>query len=134
MTKDLTALLPVSKFDTAKAEELVTLGFPEVEPVLPQILEWLQDLNWPVAAIFRPFLVRVGQPIAPFIRDILSGSDDGWKYCVLNGLVGESAELAHALRPELKRLAANPTQGELTEEVNHVAIEILSQIDGAAEV
>jgi hypothetical protein len=101
MTIDLTELIPVTKFETEKASALVQLGFPAVEPVMPQILEWVQDLNWPVGHVFQPFLARIGQPLAPYIRAILAGQDDCWKYSLLQAVVGQSAELARALRPEL---------------------------------
>jgi hypothetical protein len=132
MTIDLTELIPVTKFETEKASALVQLGFPAVEPVMPQILEWVQDLNWPVGHVFQPFLARIGQPLAPYIRAILAGQDDGWKYSLLQAVVGQSAELARALRPELERLVTSPSAGESKEEVNLVAVEILEAINGGA--
>jgi hypothetical protein len=130
MSANLASLTPTTKFETEKAEALVRLGFPAVEPVMPQILEWLQDLNWPVGLVFQPFLARIGQPLAPYIRDILAGQDDSWKYSVLRVVVDQSPELARALRPELEHVAKNPSAGEVQEEVNLVAIEILEAING----
>ncbi|MER8435665.1 DUF5071 domain-containing protein [Mesorhizobium sp. M1312] len=63
MKNDLLKLLPENKHDTAKAAALVALGFPQVEP---QIMEWLQDMNWPVARVLAPLV-----PLAPHIRTIL---------------------------------------------------------------
>ena len=71
MSADLAALVPVTKFETEKAAALVQLGFPAVEPVIPQILELLQDPNWPVASVFKPFLAGIGHPLAPYIRPLL---------------------------------------------------------------
>lgn len=132
MATDLTALVPATKFETEKASALVRLGFPEIEPVVPQILEWLQDLNWPVGHVFQPFLVSIGQPLAPYVRAVLSGQDDSWKYSLLRAVVGQSPELAHALRPELERVAKNPSPGESKEEVDQVAVEILEALSGGA--
>ena len=132
MNTDLAALVPVTKFETEKAAALVHLGFPAVEPVMPQILEWLQDLNWPVGRVFQPFLASIGQPLAPYIRTILAGQDDGWKYSLLRVVVDQSPELARTLRPELERVARSPSAGESKEEVNLVAIEILEAISGGA--
>lgn len=131
MSTDLTTLVPVTKFETEKARALVQLGFPAVEPVVPKILEWLQDLNWPVGRVFQPFLASIGQPLAPYIRDILQGQDDGWKYSVLRAVVDKSPELARDLRPELERMAKIPSAGESQEEVNLIAIEILASINGS---
>jgi hypothetical protein len=132
MATDLVTLLPLTKYETEKADALVQLGFPAVELVMPQILEWLKDLNWPVSQVFQPFLVRIGRPLAPYIRVILAGQDDAWKYSVLRVVVNQSQELARALRPELVRVAKTPSAGESEEEVNLVAIEILAALNDDA--
>jgi hypothetical protein len=132
MPINLAALIPATKHDMEKASALVQLGFPVVEPVIPQILEWLQDLNWPVVAVFRPFLVSIGEPLAPYVRTVLAGDDDIWKYNLLSIVVERSPRLARNLRPELERIAAAPSEGESAEEVDDVALEILEAIDDGA--
>ncbi|GAA4426673.1 DUF5071 domain-containing protein [Acidovorax lacteus] len=134
MSADLAALVPNTKFETDKAEALVRLGFPAVEPVIPQILEWLQDLNWPVGVVFQPFLAGIGGPLAPYVRTVLQGQDDSWKYSLLSVVVDQSPALALALRQDLVRVATSPSSGEVKEEVDQVAIEILRALNrGAAE-
>ncbi|MBT9518713.1 MAG: DUF5071 domain-containing protein [Methyloversatilis discipulorum] len=125
MRLDLSSLLPAGKHDTAKAEAIVTLGYPEVEPILPSLLEWVQDLNWPVASVLCPFLASIGTPLAPHIRRILQTNDDTWKYSLLAGIVAESAPLADELSSELQRLVSFPTAGEREEELNIHAHEII---------
>ncbi len=51
--------LPQDKYDTEAATALVGAGWESIAPVMPQILTWMQDLNWPVAHILQPFLVSV---------------------------------------------------------------------------
>ncbi len=114
MVADLSALLPKTKFDTDKASALVALGFPAVEPVMSRILEWLQDLHWPVGFIFKPFIADIGAPLAPHIKEVLRGNDDSWKYSLLVAVVAHSPEFARSLCPELQRLANEPTTGEAT--------------------
>ena len=127
MTSSLSTLLPIDKYETERAAQLVALGFPEVEPVIPQILAWVQDLNWPVARVFQPFLAGIGSALAPYLRPILETNDDTWKYSLVVGVIGKSADLARALRPELERLALHPTQSESAEDLNGLAAEILQQ-------
>jgi len=129
MAQDLSLLVPTSKFDTELAERLVTLGYPAVQSVLPQILEWVQDLNWPVARVFQPFLVTIGSPLAPYVRAVLTTDDDSWKHYVLIGIVGASSDLARELRQDLQRLVQSPTHGEIAEEVSDVAAEVLQALD-----
>lgn len=125
MAIDLNALLPVDKMDTDRAAELVAVGFPGVQPVLANIMEWVRDANWPVAQVFLPFLASIGSPLAPLVRPVLASGDDLWKYWLLSGVVAQSSDLAHALAPELRRLSASPTAGELAEGVFEAACDIL---------
>ena len=133
MTPNLTALLPATKFETDQAAHLVSVGYPQVEPVMPQILEWLQDPNWPVAQVFRPFVASIGAPLAPHVLSILLTDDGGWKHSVLSGVVAESPELVACLRPELERIALSPTADEVQEEVDGVAAGILNCFDRGPE-
>jgi hypothetical protein len=131
MPIDLTALLPIDKMDTEAASKVVAIGFPGVEPVLPKLLEWLQDMNWPVAQVLQPFLASVGAPLAVHIRAVLATDDDVWKYWVVQGVVGESMQLMHALKPELERLAHSPTDGEAEEGVSELSAQIIKKVRGA---
>jgi hypothetical protein len=131
---DLRALLPRHKRDQDRARALVARGYPAVAPVLPELVGWLKDMNWPVAAVVRPFLATIGMPLLPEVRRVLRTDDVVWKYGVLLSLVAPNAELAAALHGDLDRLAANPTPGEREEGVDVVARRILrdSSIGGRA--
>lgn len=37
------------------AEVIVKLGYPRVKPILPGLLEWIQDTNWPGSRRIAPF-------------------------------------------------------------------------------
>lgn len=126
MKSALPPLLPRDKHDTDAAQALVVLGWERVECVAPQMLEWMQDSNWPVAAVLRPFLVAQGARLAPFIGPIFASNDEVWKYFILDGIVRQSPELASALGTELARLAGHPTAGERLEGVTAQAQEILA--------
>lgn len=118
--------MPNDKHDVDCATALVTLGWEKVKPSIPQILEWMQDMNWPVAKVFQPFLIDAGAHLAPFLMPILAGDDDTWKYHVLADIVSQSPELAGALDAELNRLASCPTDGERIEGVSEQARDILA--------
>jgi len=125
MHSDLAALLPKDKFDTDKVKGIVALGFPAVEPILPALLEWMQDINWPVARALQPFLTSIGGPLAPCVRRVLETDDDVWKNWVLQYIVMESPELQTILRPDIERLANCPTSGEQAEELDLLARQIV---------
>ena len=123
---DLKALLPEDKCDIDRAEAIVKLGYPDIEPVLPELLEWMQDLNWPVAHVLLPFLAKIDSPLIPHIRYILGTEDGEWKYSVLYHIVARSVQLKEAFRHDLDRLAQNPTPAEQTANLHLLARDILA--------
>ena len=125
MRDEILLLVPRDKFDLARAEATVAAGFPAVAPILPQLLEWMQDCNWPVARVLAPFLATIGSPLLPHIRDVLATDDDVWKYWVLTYLVEGSPAVAEALRDELRRYALSPTPNEVAEGLSEKARSIL---------
>jgi hypothetical protein len=129
MDEDLRRLLPATKYEVEKAEALVALGHERVLSVMPAVLEWTQDSNWPVAQVLQPFLAAIGSPLAPFVREILAEGDDVWKYFLLLHVVAKSTDLANSLRDDLERLVTNPTDGEVKEEVSLVAKGILDALN-----
>lgn len=102
----LLELLPRDKHDVAAVERLSALGYPAVEPVLPELLEWIQDINWPVARVIAPFLAGIGRPLAPQVRPVLRSSDEDWIYFTLWNVLNRNPALIDALKPELAQLAA----------------------------
>lgn len=109
------------KFDINTAAAIVDAG----EAADPVLLEWVQDLNWPVARVLAPFLASAGVVVVPGIRAILASDDDTWKLNIVSGVVARSIELIHLLRPELQRIANAPTPGERVEGLDVIVAEIL---------
>jgi hypothetical protein len=125
--QDVQSLIPQNKIDTERARAVVAAGYPAVAPILPRLLEWLQDYNWPVAQVLAPFLASIGSPLIPYIQHVLNTDDEIWKYWIINTILHNSLELATAYRAELQRLAYSPTQRESTEELDEVAQEVLEK-------
>ncbi|MYM27196.1 DUF5071 domain-containing protein [Duganella sp. CY15W] len=127
MTEDFALLLPRDKHDTESAAALTALGLERVLPAIPEILKWMQDLNWPVAMVFQLFLVDAGASLAVFVKPLLS-EDNVWKYNLLVSIVSRSPALAAALQTELMHLASTPTLEEQVEGVTDEARTILSNM------
>lgn len=117
-------MTPADKHDVAIAKAIVTSG----DAGDPRLLEWVQDLNWPVAQTLAPFLANAGRIVVPGIRKILASNDDTWKWSVVTGIVARSQELVVLLRPELERIAKVPSQGERNEGLDRMASELLESI------
>jgi len=126
LPSELHELLPKDKHDIERATALVSNGYPTVAPILPDLLEWLQDGNWPVAYVIGPFLASIGKPLTEEVRRILQSQDQLWKYWILLDVVSHSPELATALHPELVKIAEGAAVDEDEKEVKEVAKEILT--------
>ena len=120
-------LVPRDKFDLQAAERARDEGWPAVEPVLGDLVDWCLDYNWPVARVLGPFLGTLGGPVVPLVREILDGDDASAKYHVLCGVVGAMAlGVREELRDILSRLARSPTTAEAAEGIPEIATELLA--------
>ncbi len=129
MDIDPRTLLPRHKSDTANARAVVALGYPAVAPVLPDLVHWLQDCNWPVSRPIGDFLASLPEPMAPLIWSVLRGTDDIWKYwCIVRLISAMPPDIAEQFRGELKRLAEQPTRAEHLEELDEVAQDALRSL------
>ena len=133
MDAHIRGLLPKDKYDTASVVRLAHAEYSTLEPLLADLLTWMQDLNWPVAQDLRPLLADIGAPLAPHVRAVFKTDDDIWKYWTAIGVVAESKPLILALRPELERLATSPTEGECEERVDEVAKNILQRLEAGTD-
>jgi len=96
LPSELHELLPKDKLDLERATALVSIGYPAVAPILPELLEWLRDGNWPVSHVIGPFLASIGAPLTEEVRRILQTQDHLWKYWILGRVVSHSPELTTA--------------------------------------
>ena len=124
---DCQLMIPRDKHDHARAELAIKAGYPAVGPILLDLLEWLRDMNWPVARTLAPFLASVGLPLAPHLRWILENDDEIWKRWIISELLNDSYELTAELSQELKRIASSPTPAESEEGLDISAKRLLER-------
>ncbi|MCA9216626.1 MAG: DUF5071 domain-containing protein [Planctomycetales bacterium] len=122
-------LLIRSKFAVDRADRLIEMGYPRVAPYIPNMMEWIQDMNWPVAQKLAPFLASLGQAIVPEIQKVLDGDDMIWKYWCISLIRDLDSGSAEVFRSELERLVSNPTDSEHYEELDEVAAIALASMD-----
>lgn len=126
--EDVRDLIPKSKSDSERVHRVIELGYPAIAPIIPDLLEWMQDYNWPIARELAPFLATIGEPLLPEIQRILNTTDQLWKYWILTKIVAKSPQLAEQLRPVLMRITQFPSKEEREEELHIVAQEILESM------
>jgi hypothetical protein len=130
MADDAREQLPRHKSDYERVRAVVALGYPGVAPVLPDLLVWLQDANWPISRSVARFLVSIGEPVDPFVREVFAGTDGIWKYwCIELFVRALPRAAAAAFRPDLERLAYQATADDRLQEVDERAREALAWLD-----
>ena len=114
--------IPKDKFDTDAVERARRVGFPKLNPLLPEMLEWVKDANWPVAPGMAEFLSEAGPEIVPHIKTILKSKDSVWKYWILELVFRNlDTEVQAELREDLMRLSKYPATADTAEKVDVVA-------------
>lgn len=122
-------LLPRHKHDNDRVEMIKKMDRDKILPLLPNLLEWIQDMNWPVAQSVLELLLTFPEEIVPHVQDVLSSDDENWKWFILHFLVLElPVESRVQFREYLTRVAETPTHHELSEELDEIAKEILETI------
>lgn len=127
--EELRALVPKDKHDTSGIAQLLRLTDNEIAPILPALLEWMQDGNWPVAKALLPVLAKHERQTAPLAAQLLlpEQTDDDWKYFLLTDLLPLfSGQALSGVLPAVQRIAAAPTQGERDSEVDAAAADFLA--------
>lgn len=121
-------LVPSSKIDFEACSNLATATDDDVAPFISELLEWLQDLNWPVAPLVQERLATLGAVLIEPLKSVLKGNDDVWKYWLVSSLLPlVRNDVLRAVSVEVERIASNPTEGEKHEEVHVVAQELLKR-------
>jgi Domain of unknown function (DUF5071) len=107
--KSLKRLLPRNKDDAEAARALVALGYPAVEPLLPQMLDWLKSIGSPVDLVMRDFFVALGAHAMPVVQRALRSRHDTLKYAVVMNVVAKwPVEAIAPLKVQLQALATGP--------------------------
>lgn len=127
---DLYKLLPRDKHDFERVDVLKYMDKDDLIKLIPKLIEWLQEINWPIAMDVSKLLLTVPVETIPFIRNVLAGGDNIWKEWCLRYIVKDlPTELRENLKEDLERIAYRPTKGEELEEVHITAQEIFKEIN-----
>ena len=124
---NLAECIPKNKSDHDAVKRATEIGYPGINPILPDLLVWLQDRTWPVAPDVAALLQDAGTGIAPHINAVLNSRDGQWKYGVLcelgNSLDGDVWRLVEV---NVIRLVDAPTKRDISDEVHIMAAEVFA--------
>lgn len=126
-SRDINRLVPSHKGDFDACHRLLEASPEQIRRVLPELLTWLQDINWPVAPCILKALGPLDAALILPVLDILAGDDEMWKYWIISNLLPlVRTEVRQALHPRIVAIATQPTPGEAADEVNLAAAELLT--------
>lgn len=117
-------LVPKDKHDISNINKLYNLSDEEMKPIVYNLLEWIQDYNWPVAQELVPLLKEREDIIFPYMSDILRGDDFMWKYWIMDLIIPDfSIEHKNALKNDILVLINDHDIDEDTESIREIAEE-----------
>jgi Domain of unknown function (DUF5071) len=107
-------IVPVNRFDDEAVDNLRRADKAAVLAQARPLLQWLQDINWPVAGDVAEVLRPYANDLKAELLEILRGDDGVWKYWCIGCLIDMAPvpRLDDELLAELRRLADLPSRGE----------------------
>lgn len=106
-------LVPKNKYDDSNIDKLYSLSDEEIQTIIYDLLEWLEDGNWPIAIKVLDVLLKREDLVFPYVTGILNGDNIMWKYWLINWLI-PNFTLEH--KEELRPFLANLTNIESDDE------------------
>ena len=123
--------VPKDKADMAAVTALRATPRADLVPLIPELLTWLADMNWPVARPISEILSGFGLELVEPIREILKSNDEVWKYWIVYFLADTGPEVFASLEPDVRRVAERPTNEEVSEEVDLAARTVLRSLSSS---
>ncbi|MGX1828729.1 DUF5071 domain-containing protein [Paenibacillus taichungensis] len=121
--------LPRDKHDFEAVRKLSELSNEELRDIIPELMEWLQDGNWPIFRSVEDLLLRFGEELIPYIQNVFNTKDPQWEYFMLTGLISRlPSRYLIVLKDDLERILKNPTEDEMLEELDEVIVPLLNKI------
>jgi hypothetical protein len=90
-------MIPKDKNDEESIRLLHLATDGEVVENIVQLLEWLQDVNWPVSKGVISRLSNLGGELYTPINEILTGNDSIWKANIIGHLIPSFSQEAQLL-------------------------------------
>ncbi|MEM9975826.1 MAG: DUF5071 domain-containing protein [Pseudomonadota bacterium] len=132
MTHPFVLAVPSDKHDMVAVERARTIGFPILNPAIPDLLVWVQDINWPVAEPVADLLATADKAIEPHLRDVLRSGDGDWVAFTLSYVCLQLApSVVEGLRPDIERIADDPTEAEVDSGCDEAARDVLLALEYA---
>ena len=121
-------VIPKNKVDVDAAKRLLEATPEQVSVVAFSLLEWIADMNWPVASEIIHVLPKYHKELLPSIEQILINprNDTIWKYQIISQLLIQfPKESLINLLPVIQRYADSVPNNEDEEDLKESALDFL---------
>jgi hypothetical protein len=126
---DKSLFIPKSKYDFETVERIRLTDPKNIQDILPQIFQWTEDINWPIAADLVNILAGFDEMIIPFVRDLIRDPDGLREYSIYYFMLPLlSNKQLYLLKDELERVANNPSSFESAEGYDKIALKYIGKI------
>lgn len=127
MTK-IDNIIPKDKEDIDFINNLKPKNIDEIKDIIPQLLEWTQDGNWPQAKLISDYFSPYINQIEDEIISILEGNDPTWKYWILSGLIYNlETKPSGRILSVINDLYKNSNSFDKEEDVDAIAQEVIEK-------
>ena len=123
------ALLPKDKFDLDVVNRLSSATPEQVSGVAPSLLEWIADMNWPVASEIIQVLPGFYKVLLPNIESILTNPDNDiiWRCNIISKLLTQfPKESLLPILPVIQKYADFIPQNEDEEDLKNVTLDFVA--------
>lgn len=120
-------LQPMSKsYWKNAAIVLKKIGYPRVKAIIPELLKWIQDMNWPGAQEIVDLLITIDDEIVPYVKKVLKSGDGIWIVWLLSEVVSTwDKDLMKQIKNDLYDLSITLDNNLIVEGVDIQAMRLL---------
>lgn len=120
-------LQPISKnYWRNAAIVLKKIGYPRVKSIIPELLEWIQDMNWPGAQEIVDLLITVDDEVVPYVKKVLRSGDGIWIIWLLTEVVSNwDKDLKKQIKDDLYKLSVTLDYNLIIEGVDIQSMKLL---------
>ncbi|QLY81265.1 DUF5071 domain-containing protein [Clostridium intestinale] len=123
---DKSLIIPTNKHDFDAVEKIKNTDLKSIQQYLPQIFEWVEDINWPIAPKLAEVLVKFDDMIVPYLIDLIRNPDGLREYSVYFYMLPILTDIQlHLIKGELMRVAYNPSDFEKQEGYDKIALKYI---------
>ncbi|WP_175393389.1 DUF5071 domain-containing protein [Brevibacillus laterosporus] len=70
-----------------KRNHIKNHGYPANDEIIPDLLGWLRDINWPGSLTIAEYVRGIGETLLQYLPDVFTSDDDIWIGWVISKVI-----------------------------------------------